>query len=305
MTSRSAGAGQPTVCDLLIRNAYVVTVDARRSKYPSGAIAISGRDIVAVGPESAVMPLFASRRIIDAGGSLVHPGFIDMHYHATFHMVGKMIAEADTSKEDPGPWVARQYTSLINAMGEDEEYANALLACLDMARNGVTCFMDPGTALVPDAIAAAAEGIGIRASVAEPWLMDQRGPQLADIEGAPIDRARCMKLLGSELWRNKNPDSLIRGHVAIFVMGAESEELALAAKSCAEAAGAPFTMHQSQSVDDTEFDDQRFGKHAVVHLFERGILGPNCVFPHTHLPPPPQYAPLLSSSLSLPCTLNS
>jgi 5-methylthioadenosine/S-adenosylhomocysteine deaminase len=86
-----------------------------------------------------------------------------MHYHATFHMVGKMIAEADTSKDDPGPWVARQYTALINAMGEEEEYANALLACLDMVRNGVTCFMDPGTALVPDTIAAAAESILVSA----------------------------------------------------------------------------------------------------------------------------------------------
>jgi hypothetical protein len=107
MTSRSVGADKPGACDLLIRNAYVVTANARRSKYPSGAIAISGRDIVAVGSESAVMPLFAHRRTIDAGGSLVHPGFIDMHYHATFHH------QADTSKEDPGSWVAHQYTSLI------------------------------------------------------------------------------------------------------------------------------------------------------------------------------------------------
>jgi 5-methylthioadenosine/S-adenosylhomocysteine deaminase len=296
---------KPAPCDLLIRNAYVVTADAKRSKYPTGAIAINGRDIVAVGSESEVIPLFAPRRIVDAGGSLVHPGFVDMHYHATFHMVGKMIAEVDTSKEDPGPWVARQYTGLINAMGEEEEYANALLACLDMVRNGVTCFMDPGTALVPDTIAAAAESIGIRASVAEPWLMDQRGPQLADIDRAPIDRARCMKLLGSELWRNKDRDSLIRGHVAIFGMGAESEELALAAKHCAEAAGAPFTMHQSQSVDDTEFDDRRFGKHVVVHLFERGILGRNCVFAHMDVLRPDEYQPVIQSGLSLVWSINA
>jgi 5-methylthioadenosine/S-adenosylhomocysteine deaminase len=298
-------AAKPAPCDLLIRNAYVVTADAERRKYPNGAIAIIGRDIVAVGPEGEVIPLFAPRRIIDAGGSLVHPGFIDMHYHATFHMVGKMIAEADTSTEDPGPWVARQYTALINAMGEEEEYANALLASLDMVRNGVTCFMDPGTALVPDTVAAAAESIGIRASIAEPWLMDQRGPQLADIDGAPIDRARCMKLLGSELWRNNNPDSLIRGHVAIFGMGAESEELALAAKRCAEAAGAPFTMHQSQSIDDTEFDDRRFGKHAIVHLFERGILGRNCVFAHMDVLRPDEYKPVIESGLSPVWSINA
>ena len=120
--------GRPSECDLLIRNAYVVTADAAGTKHSPGAIATWGRDIAAVGREVDMVPRYRARRVIDAGGALVHPGFIDMHYHATFHMVGKMIAEVDTSGEDPGPWVARQYTSLINAMGEDEEYANALLA---------------------------------------------------------------------------------------------------------------------------------------------------------------------------------
>src|SRR5712664_647697 len=154
-----------TRCDLLIRNAYVLTMDAKGTAYPDGAIAVDGRKILAVGPEAEVTRKVAPLRIIDAGGSLVHPGLIDLHYHATFHMVGKMIEERDTSKEDPGPRVAQQYTGLINAMGEEEEHANALLACLDMARNGVTAFLDPGTAQHPDAIAAAAEAIGIRASV--------------------------------------------------------------------------------------------------------------------------------------------
>jgi len=295
----------PIKCDLLIRNGYVVTVDAAGTVYPTGAIAVDGRNILAVGREGELSRRFAPRRIIDAGGSLVHPGLIDTHYHATFHMVGKMIAEADTSKEDPGPWVARQYTAMINALGDEEEHANALLATLDMARNGVTAFMDPGTALEPDTIAQAAEAIGIRASVADPWLMDERGPQLADIDRAPIGRDRSFKLMGRELRRNRDAHGLVRGHVAIFGMGSESEELALAAKRCAEDAGAPFTMHQSQSVDDTEFDDRRFGKHAVVHLFERGVLGRNCVFAHMDVLRPDEYEPVVQSGLSVVWSINA
>lgn len=296
---------RPRHCDLLLRNAYVVTADDAGRKHPCGAVAISGRDILAVGPDNEIAPRYTAARVIDAGGALVHPGLVDTHYHATFHMVGKMIQEADTSQVDPGPWVARQYTGLINAMGEEEEHANALLACLDMARNGVTCFMDPGTALVPDAIAKAAEATGLRASVAEPWLMDMRGPQLADIEGAPISRERCTRLLGSELWRNRDADALVRGHVAIFGMGSESEELALAAKACADEAGAPFTMHQSQSVDDTAFDDARFGRHALVHLAERGVLGPGCVFAHMDVLREDEYEPVLGSGMSLVWSINA
>ncbi len=305
MPSEPDAGRDPRACDLLIRNAYVATMDAAGTVYPAGAVAVAGRDIVAVGQERDVAPCIAPRRVIDAGGSLVHPGLIDTHYHATFHMVGKMIGEVDTSKEDPGPWVARQYTALINALGDEEEHANALLASLDMVRNGVTAFMDPGTAFEPDTIAKAAEAVGIRASVADPWLMDQRGPQLADIDRAPISRERSLNLLGRQLRRNKEADGLVRGHVAIFGMGAESEELALAAKRCAEAAGAPFTMHQSQSIDDTKFDDRRFGRHAVVHLYERGVLGRNCVFAHMDVLRPDEYEPVVRSGLSVVWSINA
>jgi 5-methylthioadenosine/S-adenosylhomocysteine deaminase len=64
-------------------------------------------------------------------------------------------------------------------------------------------------------------------------------------------------------------------------------------------------MHQSQSVDDTEFDDQRFGKHAVVHLFERGILGRNCVFAHMDVLRPDEYMPVVESGLSVVWSINS
>jgi 5-methylthioadenosine/S-adenosylhomocysteine deaminase len=41
-------------CDLLIRNAYIVTCDAKGTVIPSGAIAIKGRDIAAVGKSAGV-----------------------------------------------------------------------------------------------------------------------------------------------------------------------------------------------------------------------------------------------------------
>ena len=105
-----------TACDLLIRNAHVLTCDRKDTAYADGAIAISGRNILAVGPAKAIEAKYQSSRSIDARGGLVHPGFIDMHYHLTFHLVGKMIDEVDFGGADPGPWVAAQYTRLINAI---------------------------------------------------------------------------------------------------------------------------------------------------------------------------------------------
>ena len=48
-------------CDLLVRNAYVITLDEQRRVYPSGAVAISGRRIVAVGPDAEVGRLLPAR----------------------------------------------------------------------------------------------------------------------------------------------------------------------------------------------------------------------------------------------------
>src|SRR5258708_23939989 len=189
-------------------------------------------------------------------------------------------------------------------MGEEEEHADAPLGRLDMARTGVTAFLDPGTAQHPDAIAAAAEAIGIRAWVADLWLWDLRGPHVSDSDGAHADVKRCRAVLGSELKRNKDPDALVRGHVAIFGMGSQSDELALAAKACAEEAGAPFSMHQSQSVDDAAFDEKRFGKKPLLHQRDIGLLGRNVIFTHMNVLSPEELAPVIESGMSVVCTIN-
>src|SRR5215469_3546360 len=89
-------------CDILIRNAYVVTVDARRSVHPSGAIAIRGHSVVAVGPEAKVLSGWRSARILDAQGGVVHPGFIDAHLHVNAQTC-RGFFRGDASKLSSGP----------------------------------------------------------------------------------------------------------------------------------------------------------------------------------------------------------
>ena len=68
-------------CDLLIRNAYVITVDARRRVFSPGAVAVRGHTLVAVGPDREVVQQMRAVRSIDAEGAVLHPGFIDAHNH--------------------------------------------------------------------------------------------------------------------------------------------------------------------------------------------------------------------------------
>src|SRR5439155_10882669 len=81
-------------CELLIRNAHIVTMDAARRVVAPGAIAIANRRIVCVGADEDLARRFGASRTVDAKGSLVHPGFVDAHYHATMHTTRGAIPDA-------------------------------------------------------------------------------------------------------------------------------------------------------------------------------------------------------------------
>ena len=54
----AGGPSSPQACDLLIRNGFVITLDGRRRTFRSGAVAVEGRRITAVGPDRDVGPRF-------------------------------------------------------------------------------------------------------------------------------------------------------------------------------------------------------------------------------------------------------
>lgn len=262
-------------CDLLVRNAYVITLDEQRRVYPSGAIAISGRRIAAVGPDADVAAAYAGTRTIDAAGGAVHPGLVDAHAHMTLHTTRGAFPDSPSEAQ------AQDYfTTWMQAVDDDDEYASALLASLEMLRNGVTCFLEPGTAYEPDAVASAAQRIGIRGSVADAYLWDRVSPGYHKLDRAPADHARAMRLVGGQLSRNNDPDALVRGHVGLYGAATASDELERAAKAAADDRGAILTQHQSFYADDVADDDARFGMHPLAHFTEIGVLGPNCTFSH-------------------------
>lgn len=293
-----ATKGRPQACDLLIRNAHVLTMDKKRTIVPVGAIAVTGRDIVAVGRDSDLAKRFRPHRVIDAGSAPVHPGYTDLHYHATVHIISKLIADAPAGSRDAGPWVAQRYERFHNVADDEDDYAAALLCGLEMVLNGFTAVMDPGTAFVPDILAEAMTAVGMRATVSDPYLMDFKGPQLSNIKRTPVSKKRAFGQLGKQLWRNRDPNALVRGHVAIYGMGSQTVELTEAAKELADKNKCPFTMHQSMCLDDAEFDERRFGKSAFPFWEERGVLGPNCVFVHMNVLRDDDIRPIVKSGMT-------
>jgi 5-methylthioadenosine/S-adenosylhomocysteine deaminase len=284
MATVGGAGGQIKPCDILVVHGCVLTMDGRRTILADGAIAIEGSRIAAVGPTREIEPGWKPRQRIDAQGGIVHPGFIDGHYHAGLHLSrGSITDNPNPSPEaGSGPGV---FVRWINALTEEDEYASALMAACELVRNGFTGFVDAATSFWPDLVAEAASSVGIRSSVTDCMLWDIVGgePMAAEIPRAPCDGARARRGLGGQLKRNRDPDALARGHVALYGVGSATDELLREAKRLADSEGAVYHQHQNLMVADADYDRKRFGKPAMVHFAEAGLIGTNSVFTHMNI----------------------
>jgi predicted amidohydrolase YtcJ len=111
--------GGPHPADMVIMNGHVVTVDDAMPK--AEAVAIGGDTIIAVGGMSDIRPYIGRHtQVIDAGGKLVIPAFIEGHGHfmglgesklhldltkaRTWDDIVDMVADA-AAKAQPGAWI--------------------------------------------------------------------------------------------------------------------------------------------------------------------------------------------------------
>jgi len=287
----------PEPVDLLIRDAWLITMDAERHIFTDGAIAVRGHTIVAVGPGREVIPAFTASRTISAKGAAVHPGFIECHNHATIHTARGAISDTISWGDVSGDF----YVPYWNTVTDEEEHAGTLLACLEMIRNGTTTFLESGTALEPDVVARAATAVGIRTLIGDPFLWDVGGfhADAPEVKRAPADTERALRLLGGQLWRNEDPDALVRGHIAIVGMGSASDTLEIAAKAAADRAGVVLNQHQSYCEADAADDDARWGRHPLVHLEEIGVLGRNAMFAHMNILRDNEVDPIIRSGMAI------
>ena len=272
-------------CDLLIRNGLVVTMDLERRIYRSGAVAIIGSRITAVGRDADLSERFDAKQTVDAGGGIVHPGFIDAHnhiVHTSCRGVFGSIHDAGSSPINFADWKA--------GVTEADESSATALACVEMLRCGFTMFIEPGSLFSTATAAAAIERVGLRALVAPTYLWDRREcfdamPALESqslMARAPIDRARCLEQLDAELHHNRDPEALVRGYVFVYGVGTASAELLQAAHACARDHHVPLHLHAGYVPGEAETYRNLNGASQLVHLRDLGVLDERTVVVHAN-----------------------
>lgn len=289
-------------CDTLITNGYVITMDDERRIYSQGAVAIAGKKIAAVGPQRDILARYGAGRTVDAGGAVVHPGFIDPHLHIVHGTCRGVFSTPELVARQPVP-----FADWKADVTPDDENVATRLASVELLRAGFTCFVEPGSVFDSAAVAEGVEAVGIRALLAAPYLWDQ--PEImnylaglgsdAIFTRAPMNLDHCLKAIDQELHRNQDPEALVRGYVAVYGIGTASDGLLIAAKACADEHGVPFHQHENYTPGSTDADSRILGRTRLGHLAALGVLGPNTTLVHMNVIPEDEVDTLIQSGTSL------
>ena len=253
---------RPPRCDTLLINATLLTLDRSFTIHRSGAVAIAGDSIAAVGPGAET---YAAADTIDCGGRVVMPGLVNAHTHVPMTLLRGL---ADDLRLDV--WlmgymmpVEREFVS------PDFVRLGTRLGCAEMIRSGVTCFAD--MYYFEEAIAEATAEAGMRALCGQTVLRFPT-PDATSYEDS-LARARDF----IERWR---------GHPLVVPAPAPHAPYTCTPdilRSCAELAAefdVPLHIHLSETALEVEASRRVHGMPVVPWVKKQGLFGAKVLAAH-------------------------
>lgn len=259
---------QPEACDLLIESCTVVYPDMHTEDDTS--IAISGNRIVMVGPAAEVAQRYTAQATLDGRGKVAMPGFVDAHTH-----LAQQLLRGGVVDEPPIIW-QRILIPFENTLTEEDLYAGARLACLQMAKAGITCFADSGTGEMEPIIQAAIE-TGMRANISR---MSRDGGSF--IPPRFKDPAPVVIRKTEEMYKAWNGAGNGRIEVAFSATSLQttSPELLEGVAGAAKQYGTIIHIHLAEHLKEVQQCLTQFGGRPVEYLQQHGALGPNLLGAH-------------------------
>lgn len=248
---------------MLIRNA-VVWPSADAAAIADGSILVEGERIVRVGRFRA-----RADTIVDAGGALAMPGFVQTHVHLC-QTLFRGAAEDRTLL----PWLRDFIWPLEAAHNPDSLRASALLSCAEMIRGGTTAFLSMETVRGTGATLEAVAGTGMMAVVSH-CLMDETGgyPPLA------VDTAEA--LVECDVLRSgiRDRDDLRIAVAPRFALSCSAASLRRAAEYARDR-GVMLHTHASEQAAEVELVRKMTGLTNVDYLHSLGLSGPDVGLAH-------------------------
>lgn len=252
------------VCDLLLTNALVVTMDEQFHVYDGGAVAIAGNRIVSVGNIAAE---FTAAATVDCRGRVLMPGLINAHTHVPMTLLRSL---ADDLRLDV--WLMG-YMMPVEREFVRPEFVRlgTSLGCAEMIRSGTTCFAD--MYYFEDAVAAATADAGLRALCAQTVLKFPTPDAASYEDGLAAARAYIEK------WRGHG---LIVPSVAPHAPYTCTAEIFRACGELAVEFDVPLHTHLAETALEVERARHEHGMPVIPwakkqRLFDARVLAAHCV----------------------------
>lgn len=155
----------PERADILIRRAYVVTLDPENRVFSDGAIAITGNRIIWIGSSTDAAKIAASETI-DAYGQIVLPGLIDAHFHTGQQLLRGKLQAIGRKRPLKLPVWKNYLIPWESCLEPEDVHLSGLVAYSNMLQVGTTCFAEAGGPH-PDEMGRAALEVGIRGFISQ------------------------------------------------------------------------------------------------------------------------------------------
>ena len=181
--------------DLIISGGKALLLDEANTCLENAGIAVHESSIIDIGRREDILKRYAAKKIIDAEGSLVLPGFVNTHTHAAmtcFRGIADDLELMDWLNNYIFPAEAKNVNPHL-------AYWGSMLACAEMIKSGTTTFCD--MYIFEEETARAAKEAGVRCLVGE-VLFDFPSPSCK----TPEEGLACTRRL-AEKWYN---DPLVR-----------------------------------------------------------------------------------------------
>jgi 5-methylthioadenosine/S-adenosylhomocysteine deaminase len=270
---------------VLITNGYVVTVDAARNVYPNGFVAIGGSKISAVGSSAQTPDIGNFDLVIDASGSIVLPGLINMHQHHWYTLF-KGLADGFLLED----WVTDLLLPLSLKLDAEAMRVSSTVAGMEMLATGTTCSLNHSvTTTTPDLVKASIEPqaeLGIRQVYAKELRCKTPGNPHHPLS---LDEALAEFEQEVRRWNGKY-DGLVRFGIAIesnahwVAAGMSTEDLICRGHGLAKRLGMKITAHISGGTFSLEKGFLKYlretGRTDVRYLMQLGILDPQWILIH-------------------------
>lgn len=253
----------------LIRGAVIMTMNAENDVF-QGEILIRDNRIVKVSEQ----PITENAdRIIEAGGKVLLPGFVQTHIHLC-----QTLFRGRADDLELIDWLRKRIWPLEAAHNDESVYYSALLGIGELIRSGTTTILDMETVHHTESAFQAILESGIRAISGKVMMDHGTEVPLALQEKTEQSLQESLDLL--QKWNGKANGRIQYAFCPRFVVSC-TEELLVGVRDLSDEYGVLVHTHASENQTEISIVEAERGMRNIVYLDHIGLARPNLVLAHS------------------------